>query len=103
MRHLADADLWAQHGNAEVIDYVVVIDPHDALQAHAPEDKEAGGADVQCQPGTATPAAHGFPKWADAADCISVRNTQHRAAETLQANPWITEAPKDAIVKIVLS
>lgn len=75
--------------------------PHDVLQAETPPHEETEGANIQCQPGTAAPTPQGFPEWANSADCVCVRNSQHGAAESLNAYPWIVVASTNAVFEVV--
>lgn len=97
--HLANAELWATHCEAEVIDGML-IHPHDVLQAQAPPHEETEGANVQCQPGTAAPAPQGLPEGTDSTDCVGVGDAHHWATESLEANPTVVEATKYAVVEV---
>lgn len=93
--HLADAEFWANHGDAKVFERIV-IQLHDALQLHTPPHEDTAGANVQSQPSAAAPAPQGFPEGTRPSDCIGVGNADHRAAQALEANPFVAEAIADA-------
>lgn len=101
-RHLANADLGAEHCDAEVVDWIV-LHPHDSLQAQTPPHQEAEWAYVQRHPSATAPTAQRLPEGADATDRIGVGDTHHWAAESRAANPRVVLAGADPNVEIAVA
>jgi len=98
--HLADADLRTKRRDTEV-SHDILLNLHDALQAQAPPHEKTEGAYVEGQPGAAAPTPQGFPEGADSTDRIAVGDADHRATESLNANPRIFVAQADAILEVI--
>jgi len=98
--HLAQANLRAEYREAEIT-HGIILHPHDVLQPQTPPQEETDGTHVHREPSAATPAPQRFPERTNSADSIGMGNSNHRAAESLEANPLVVCAAQEAVVEII--